>query len=49
MANPGSTKLQISKRVSIPANEIEITAMRSQGAGGNMSIRFLQRYNCGLI
>lgn len=34
MANPGSTKLQISKRVSIPANEIEITAMRSQGAGG---------------
>ena len=34
MANPGSTKLQISKRVSIPASEMEITAMRSQGAGG---------------
>ncbi len=26
--------LQISKRVFIPANEIEITAIRSQGAGG---------------
>jgi ribosome-associated protein len=26
--------LQISKRVKIPANEIEITAVRSQGAGG---------------
>ncbi len=26
--------LQISKRISIPDNEIEITAIRSQGAGG---------------
>ena len=34
MANPGSNKLQISKRVSIPASEMEITAMRSQGSGG---------------
>jgi ribosome-associated protein len=34
MANPGLTKLQISKRVFIPTNEIEITAVRAQGAGG---------------
>jgi ribosome-associated protein len=34
MAKPGSNKVQISQRVSIPAGEIEITAMRSQGAGG---------------
>jgi len=34
MANPGSSKLQISKRVAILASEIEIKAMRAQGAGG---------------
>lgn len=34
MANPGLTKLQISQRVFIPFSEIEMTAMRSQGAGG---------------
>jgi len=34
MVNSGSTSIQISKRVFIPENEIQITAMRSQGAGG---------------
>jgi len=34
MANPGSANIQISKRVSIPASEVEITAIRAQGSGG---------------
>ena len=34
MDDSGSTKLQISKRVSIQIKEIEFTAVRSRGAGG---------------
>ena len=34
MANPGSTKLQISNRIYIPTGEIKISAIRSQGSGG---------------